>query len=188
MSFPLPQNESRRLQALSEYHLLDTAPEQAFDDLTTLAAQICACPTALVTCVAETRQWFKSRHGFDQSETPREHSFCAHAITTPDNLMIVPDATLDSRFARNPLVQSAPNIRFYAGAPLLAYSGDAIGSLCVVDRTPRKLTDEQLRALRIIGRQLSYLLELRRVSNALAVALRKSAEEPPSTRPTPASR
>lgn len=173
---PLPQNESRRLRALADYHLLDSAPEQAFDDLTVLAAQICGCPIAVVTCIADTRQWFKSRVGIDGTETPREHSFCAHAILEPANLMIVPDATLDPRFADNPLVQDGPRIRFYAGAPLLAYSGDAIGSLCVVDRAPRKLTDEQLRALRILGRQVSYLLEFRRVSRALAVALGKSAD------------
>ena len=171
MPAPVPENESRRLQALSEYHLLDSAPEEAFDDLTTLAAQICGCPIALVTCVAETRQWFKSRVGLEVSETPREQSFCAHAITQPENLLVVPDAKLDPRFAANPLVMDSPNIRFYAGAPLLTYQGDAIGSLCVIDRTPRKLTDLQLGALRILGRQISYLLELRRVARALSLAL-----------------
>lgn len=176
MPFPLPSNEADRLQALAEYHILDSAPEQAFDDLTSLAAQICGCPIALVTCVAESRQWFKSRVGLDVSETPRDQSFCAHAIMKPSDLLIVPDAMLDTRFAANPLVLEKPNIRFYAGAPLLAQSGQALGSLCVIDRVPRQLADEQLAALRMLGRQVSYLLELRRVSQELAMLLSRTGQ------------
>lgn len=177
---PLPSNEHDRLQALADYHLLDSAPEQAFDDLTQLAAQICHCPIALVTCVDETRQWFKSRVGLDVTETPREHSFCAQAILEPANLLVVPDATLDARFADNPYVQGSPNVRFYAGAPLLTASGHAIGSLCVIDRAPRQLSDQQLAALRILGRQATYLLELGRVSRALATI---AAAATPRARP-----
>ena len=180
MKAALLANEADRLKALAEYHLLESVPEQAFDDLTQLAAQICGCPMALVTVIDEKRQWFKSRLGVDMHETPREHSFCAHAIQEPERLLIVPDATHDARFATNPFVTSAPHIRFYAGAPLLTNSGHAIGSLCVIDRTPRKLTDPQLASLRILGRQASYLLELRRVSHALAAALDNKAAGPAS--------
>ena len=171
MKPPVLVNEASRLRALADYHILDTQPEQAFDDLTRLAAQICGCPIALVTLVDAKRQWFKSRLGFSESETPREHSFCAHAIADPINLLVVPDASVDQRFADNPYVTERDGIRFYAGAPLLSSQADALGTLCVLDRAPKKLTEEQLGALRILGRQVSYLLELRRISRALAAAL-----------------
>ena len=174
MQAPLPSNESERLHALAGFHVLDSRPEQAFDDLTNLAAQICASPIALVSLVDQDRQWFKSRVGLKAEETPREQSFCAHALLEPLNLMIVPDATLDARFEDNPLVTGDPQIRFYAGAPLLTGEGHALGSLCVIDRRPRQLTDLQLSALRILGRQVSYLLELRRVSYALAQSLART--------------
>ena len=163
--------EAERLKALADYHVLDSAPEDAFDDLAKLAGQICGCPIALVTLVAEDRQWFKARVGIDGTETPREQSFCAHAILDAMSVMIVPDATRDMRFADNPLVTSNPNIRFYAGAPLLTPQGLPVGTLCVIDRKPREPSPEQLGALRIIGRQVSYLLELRRVTQELARVL-----------------
>ena len=182
-AFPIPTHEARRRQALADYHFLDSAPEDAFDDLTKLAAQICGCPIALVTCIDDNRQWFKSRVGFEATETPREHAFCAHAIVEPERLMIVPDARDDARFAKNPYVTGEPSIRFYAGAPLLVRTGDAIGTLCVIDRQPRKLADHQLAALRILGRQVTYLLELRRVSHALAAALARDSAAPAPASP-----
>lgn len=118
-----PSNESARLLALASYHVLDRAPEQAFDDLATLAAQICGCEIALVTLIDEKRQWFKARIGLDVHETPREQAFCAHAILEPERLLIVPDTTKDRRFFDNPLVTDNPHIRFYAGAPLLTGQG-----------------------------------------------------------------
>jgi GAF domain-containing protein len=172
---PVVTTEAERLRALAEYNVLDSAPEEAFDDLTTLAALICGVEMALVTIVDEHRQWFKARRGLDLQETPREHSFCAHAIREPQNLMIVSDATRDERFARNPYVTGRPNIRFYAGAPLLSHQGAALGTLCVLHHTPRQLTPEQLHALRILGRQASYLLELRRVTAALAKSAKAAA-------------
>ena len=175
MKAPLLRNESNRLRALADYHLLDSRPDPAIDDLTKLAAQICGCPIALVTLVDENRQWFLSRIGLERKETPREQSFCAHAILDSTNLLVVPDATRDERFSDNPLVTSGPFIRFYAGAPLLTPNCDALGTLCVIDRTPRELAPEQLGALRILGRQVSYLFELRRVSRALAAALDNAA-------------
>lgn len=173
---PVITHEAERVRALAEYHILDSAPEQAFDDLTALAAQICQVEIALVTLVDRQRQWFKSRVGLNLTETPREQSFCAHAICEPENLMIVPDATQDPRFARNPLVTAGPSIRFYAGAPLLTTKGYPLGTLCVIDRKPRQLDAAQLRALRILGRQASYLLELRRVTQALAKVAEKDRQ------------
>ena len=162
MTAPLPENESERLAALRSYEVLDTLPEQSFDDLTRLAAQICGVPIALVSLVDEDRQWFKSAFGIAAQETPREQAFCAHAILQPDELLIVPDATADQRFQDNSLVTGEPAIRFYAGAPLVTPSGHALGTLCVIDRKPAKLNAEQQESLRMLGRLAVRELELRR--------------------------
>ncbi len=166
MAAPIPPNEKKRLKVLWEYEVLDTVPEEVFDDLTELAAKICDAPIALISLVDEKRQWFKSKVGIDVSETPRDVSFCAHAITQPD-LFIVPDATQDGRFANNPFVTSAPNIRFYAGAPLVTPDGHALGTLCVLDKVPRELRPEQKQALRILARHVVTQLELRRRTQEL---------------------
>ncbi|MEA5557864.1 ATP-binding protein [Nodularia spumigena] len=158
---PTPQNEPNRLKALLKYNILDTEPEQAFDDLTALAAYICGTPIALVSLVDESRQWFKSKVGTEVTETPRELAFCAHTICNLSDLLIVPNASKDQRFANNPLVTSQPNIRFYAGAPLVTPDGFAVGSLCVIDRVPRELSLEQREALRSLSRQVINQLELR---------------------------
>lgn len=158
---PLPPNELERLKALYDYQILDTAPEQAFDDLTTLASAICGTSIALVSLVDRNRQWFKSRVGLDATETPRDLAFCAHAILSPFKPLIVPNALEDERFATNPLVLLDPNIRFYAGVPLVTPSSCPIGTLCVIDRVPRQLTSQQLAALQVLGRQVIAQLELR---------------------------
>ena len=163
MSAPIPQNESKRLKVLWQYEVLDTVPEEVFDDLTELAARICEAPIALISLVDEKRQWFKAKVGVTISETSRELSFCAYAITQSD-LFIVPDATQDKRFANNPLVTSDPKIRFYAGAPLITPDGHALGTLCVIDKVPRELRPEQKQALRILARHVVTQLELRRRS------------------------
>jgi len=163
MSAPILQNESKRLKVLWQYEVLDTVPEEVFDDLTELAARICEAPIALISLVDEKRQWFKSKVGVSVSETSRDLSFCAYAITQSD-LFIVPDATRDQRFANNPLVTSDPKIRFYAGAPLITPDGHALGTLCVIDKVPRELRLEQKQALRILARHVVSQLELRRRS------------------------
>jgi hypothetical protein len=169
MTAPLPKDEAARLQALRDYNILDTVPEEAFDDAVHIAAFICGTPIATVTLIDSQRQWFKARLGITGTETPREQAFCAHTILEP-KLMEVEDAHRDERFAANPLVTGAPNIRFYAGAPLITAEGQALGSLCVIDQAPRRLSTEQRDCLERLARQVMMNLELRRVSSQLAEA------------------
>lgn len=178
MSLVLPPNEGERLAALHHYQVLDTAPESDFDDLTALAAQICETPIALVSLVDAERQWFKSKIGLTVSETSREIAFCTHTILE-DQVLMVPDALRDERFCHNPLVTAAPQIRFYAGAPLITPAGYTIGTLCVIDYVPRDLTTKQIQALQSLGRQVISQLELRSGLRMLAkeVSERKQAEE-----------
>ncbi len=161
--------EAKRLKVLWEYEVLDTVPEEVFDDLTELAARICEAPIALISLVDENRQWFKAKLGVTLGETSRDISFCAHAIKQTD-LFIVPDATRDKRFADNPLVTSEPKIRFYAGAPLITADGYALGTLCVIDKVPRDLLPDQRQALRILARHVVSQLELRNRTRALSIA------------------
>jgi GAF domain-containing protein len=170
MKAQAPANEPQRLAALREYHILDTAPEQTYDDITTLAASVCHVPIALVSLVDQSRQWFKSKVGIDQTETAREVAFCAHAILKPEPL-IVADALKDGRFADNTLVTEAPHIRFYAGFPLISPEGFALGTLCALDSKPHRLGHEQTRAMQALSRQIMALLQLKRVSAHLANAL-----------------
>jgi PAS domain S-box-containing protein len=157
---PLPPDESARLDALRRYDILDTAPEDAFDDLTCLAAKICDAPIALVSLIDPHRQWFKAKVGVTVCETSRDIAFCAHTILQR-SILEVPDALADPRFATNPLVTQDPFIRFYAGIPLVTPEGHALGTLCVIDRVPRQLTSDQRQALTILGRQVLNSLELR---------------------------
>ncbi|MGH6630339.1 MAG: GAF domain-containing protein, partial [Burkholderiales bacterium] len=178
MKPPLPSNEAARLDALRQYQVLDTPPEEAFDDLVRIAAQICGTPVALISLVDEHRQWFKARMGLEAQETPRDLAFCAHAILGSD-VMVVPDASQDARFADNPLVTGDTHIRFYAGAPLIAPDSRALGTLCVVDREPHQFSDEQRQALQALARQTVAQLELRKQLRQLAaeVQQRHQAQE-----------
>lgn len=175
MSAPVPANEKKRLKILWQYDVLDTVPEEIFDDLTELAARICDAPIALISLVDEDRQWFKARVGVSVKETSRDISFCAHALMQPD-LFIVPDATKDERFAHNPLVTSEPRIRFYAGAPLVTPDGHALGTLCVIDKVAREIRPEQQQALRVLSRLVMTQLELRRHARELAAAQKAHGE------------
>jgi PAS domain S-box-containing protein len=177
-SAPLPVNEAVRLQALQRYNVLDTPPEADFDDMARLAAEMCGTPIALISLVDAHRQWFKSRIGVEDSETPRDVAFCAHGILEPDDLFVVADAGDDQRFHDNPLVIGEPQVRFYAGAPLVTPQQQAVGMLCVMDHTPRSLTPTQLDALRVLGRQVVIQLEQRLKIKALetAIAERERAE------------
>ena len=174
MIAPKPKNEQKRLAVLWQYDVLDTPPEAMFDDFVELASCICEAPISVISLIDENRQWFKSKTGITQKETSRDISFCAHAILH-EGLFIVPDATKDKRFADNPLVTGKEGIRFYAGVPLVTPDGHALGTLCVLDKVPRKLTEEQKRALCILSRHVMTQLELRQRTRELAKA--KAEEE-----------
>jgi anti-sigma regulatory factor (Ser/Thr protein kinase) len=162
--------EAERLAALRRYRILDTEPEQRFDDLALLASQVCGTPMALITLVDSDRQWFKARVGLAVAQTPRDVAFCARAIEQP-GLFVVSDALEDSRFRDNPFVREEPHIRFYAGAPLVTADGYALGTLCVIDQRPRTLTAAQKAALEALKRQVIAQLELRRSLDDLSTAL-----------------
>jgi GAF domain-containing protein len=177
MTAPMQQrDDSARVAALEKYAILDTDPEQAFDDLTHLASFICKTPIALISLVDEKRQWFKSRVGITARETPREIAFCSTAIQHSD-VFVVPDALQDDRFRNNPLVVSEPHVRFYAGAPLINEDGYALGTLCVVDRTPRELTEEEREALKALSRLVLAQMEFRRNLILLKEALNDRTKE-----------
>ena len=161
--------EERRLLALKRYGLLDTAPEAIFDGITLAIAHICQVPIALVSLVDSDRQWFKSAYGLQVGETPRDIAFCDHAIQRPDDLMVVEDAVADPRFHDNPLVIDYPHIRFYAGKPIVTNDGHAIGTMCVIDRKPRRLERYQLEALRALSASVAAILEERRRLQAVAI-------------------
>lgn len=158
---PRHPREEDRLEALRLYRILNTEAEKSFDDLARLASLICGSPISLVSLVDEGRQWFKARVGMGPTETSRDVAFCAHAILERE-VMVVPDAMADARFADNPLVLAEPHIRFYAGAPLITPDGLPVGTLCVFDRVPRRVTPEQVQALEVLRDAVVAQLELRR--------------------------
>ena len=164
----LADDEYSRLQSLRDFELLDTEPEVEFDEITALAAEVLGMPVALISLVDEKRQWFKSKVGLDIHESDRDTAFCAHAILAPDTIMEVPDTLLDERFHDNPLVADDPQFRFYAGVPLVAANGSAIGTLCVLDYSPRLLSDGQRKILEILARMAMKHIELRYRVIALA--------------------
>jgi hypothetical protein len=175
MLSPIPANESDRLAALEEYEILDTQAEKVFDDLTRLASYICKTPIALITLLDSDRQWFKSKIGITQNETSRDVAFCAHAIMQTDTF-IVPNALADERFRDNPLVTGETGLRFYAGSPLTTSDGYKLGTLCVIDKIARDLSDGQLAGLRALSFQVTTQLELRREIARLKKALASTGE------------
>ena len=170
-----PENEKLRLQKLYECRILDTPPEQVFDDIVSLAAHICGTPYALITLVDSDREWFKAKKGITINESPRASGFCAQTILQPD-IMVVPNALGNKRFATNALVTSEPNIRFYAGVPVKTPTGEALGTLCVLDKVPRELSAENIEALRALARQVGILLELMRKTLSLPDSLAKEKQ------------
>lgn len=165
----IPKNEIQRLSNLKDYMIMDTIPESDFDEITMLASQICDTPISLVSLVDDKRQWFKSRHGLDINETPRDLAFCGHAINQPKQAFIVPDSRIDSRFHDNPLVTGSPHMVFYAGIPLLTPEGNALGTLCVIDNHPKELNERQIASLKALSNQVMCQLELRRKNTQLSL-------------------
>lgn len=163
----IPANERERQLALKSYHIVDTLPEDSYNDLTRIASIICNTPIALVSLIDEKKQFFKSKQGIAISETHRDISFCGHAINAPAELMMVEDARLDDRFSDNPLVAGDLKVVFYAGMPLVTDDGFALGTLCVIDHQPRELSDDQQQALKSLANQVIQLLELRKKNTLL---------------------
>lgn len=161
--YPIPRNEIQRLRELERRSVLDTAGDEHFDRLVQLASEVLGMPVALISLVDRDRQWFLSRLGLATQETPREMAFCAHAIVDQE-VLVVPDALLDERFSTNPLVVDEPHVRFYAGAPLRTQEGHNLGTLCVIDREPRQLSEHQVAMLKLMADLVMRELELRRIA------------------------
>ncbi|MGO4910865.1 GAF domain-containing sensor histidine kinase [Leeuwenhoekiella sp. W20_SRS_FM14] len=157
-----PENEQSRILQLEQLQLLESASDPNFDIITRLASVICDVPVALISLVSEDKQWFKSKIGWDLCESDREISFCAHAILKPKTITIVPDSRLDDRFKDNPLISADFPVIFYAGVPLLTPTGEALGTLCVIDKKPKKLSEVQINSLKDLATQVENLFELRR--------------------------
>ncbi len=167
MSIPKNTDEAKRISELTGYHILDTLNEKDYEDITYIASVICEVPIALISFVDKDRQWYKSHLGVPDSETPREYSFCSHVISSNDDIMIVEDSRQDARFQNNPLVTGDPGIVFYAGVPLVNQDGYGLGTVCVIDRKKRTLTEHQVKALKVLSSQVMNLLELRKVNHQL---------------------
>ena len=174
MNEPLPhKNEEERLKFLQSFCILDSYPDADFENITSITAQICNTPIALISLLDENRQWFKSHHGLNVSETPRDYSFCAHAINHPDELLIIEDARKDERFHNNPLVTGEPNIVFYAGVVLKNEENLPFGTLCVIHQKPHSLSQDQIKLLKALAKQVVYLMENRKNKILLDSALKR---------------
>ena len=165
------EKEQERLKNLESYSILDTLPDADYDDITSIAAEICDTEISLISLIDDKRQWFKSHHGLAASETPKEYAFCAHAINDQENVFIVQDSRLDERFHDNPLVTGDPLVIFYAGVPLISDAGLPLGTLCVIDHKPKLLSQRQIKSLKSLGRQVMHVLNLRKTKLTLEKAL-----------------
>jgi len=174
-SLAIPKNEKSRLKELHNSGILDTPNESDFDNITNLASSIFGASVSLITLVDEKRQWFKSSVGLPEGlkETPREISFCSHAICNPSEVLIIPDIRLDSRFSENPLVTNDPNVVFYAGAPLISKNGYPLGTLCIIDFQPRNLNQQEVETLKVLSSQVSKLIDLRLTNEDLRKNLKE---------------
>ncbi len=171
LDFENPEYEKERIKYLNSYSILDTLPEEDYDNLTAIAAEICGTPISLVSLLDDKRQWFKSHYGLEVTETPKEHAFCAHAIQHPDAMFVVMDAREDIRFRDNPLVTGEPHVVFYAGMPLRDEQNLPLGTLCVIDHEPRQLSENQIHSLKALSSQVMNLLKLRKKKKELEQAL-----------------
>ncbi len=171
------EREEERLKNLKSYNILDTLPESDYDNIATIAAEICGTPISLISLIDDKRQWFKARHGLGATETPKEYAFCAHAINDPENVFIVQDARKDERFHDNPIVTGDPNVIFYAGVPLVGEEGLPLGTLCVIDNKPNLLSKSQIRSLTALSDQVINLLELRKNKQLLEEAFHNLEEK-----------
>ena len=170
-------NEKERLNSLHSYSILDSLPEKDYDNLTKIASEICGTPISLVSLIDDKRQWFKSHHGIDASQTPKEYAFCGHAINQEDDIFIIQDARTDERFHNNPLVTGETKVIFYAGVPLLSDEGLPLGTLCVIDNKPKLLSQTQIQALKALGGQVMNLLNLRKTNDLLKRSIEKLHEK-----------
>lgn len=166
----MPANEANRLKDLQSYHILDTLPEEEYNEITKLAAIICNTPISQITLIDKKRQFIKSSFGMEIGESDRDIAFCSHSILNPAEVMIVTDSRNDERFHDNPFVIDEPKIIFYAGMPLVTSDGHALGALCVIDHIPRQLSDKQLEALNYLSKQTIKLLELRKANAVLKLS------------------
>lgn len=172
---PILINEHERLQDLYEYNILDTHAESDFDELVELASHICKCPISLIALLDKDRQWFKAKIGLEISDMPRDVAFCSYAILQ-DDVMVVEDTTKDERFCDNPTVIGFPNVRFYAGVPIISPAGHKLGTICIADRKPRVLLSEERRILKLLANQATKLLEIRKKNILIKEKIRRNCQ------------
>lgn len=167
--------EEKRLEELKAFHIMDTPPDPLLDELTFIASEICDMPISLITLLDEERQWFKSNLGLKVNETPKEDAFCKFTLNTPDEVLVIEDAHDDKRFTNNPLVTGYPGIRFYAGAPLVTTQGNVLGTLCVIDTSPNKISENKKKALQMLASMAIKFMEERKLSLMQQESLELSA-------------
>jgi GAF domain-containing protein len=167
---PKPHNEAERLESLKQYQILDTLPEEVYNDIARMASEICGTPMAMLSLIDEDRQWVKAKEGLDLIESERDISFCGHAIINPDEPFIVEDARYDERFHDNPFTTGETKIVFYAGVPVVDPEGHALGTLCVLDNRPRDMSTTKMDALKALAKSVQTHFELRKTQMELEKA------------------